>query len=272
MCIRSAYAVLTPMELSSLGRFLFGAAMASFGVQQFMYAIFGYGLGPPWTPENQVWAYVTGVVLIATTVSIAVHRKGLLGIVLGTLLFLRLLFLQAPALATTPHDPNLWTSAAEMLAMAGAAWVLADPLPASESWGGPDITTIIGRILFAVPLLIFGVQHFLYSSFIATLVPSWLFGRVFWANFVGVAFLAAGLSILTGVWATLGASWLGAMFLLWVVMLHAPRVATAPHDSNEWTSAIVALAMAGGAFLVAASFDRGRAESARPKRIVSLSQ
>jgi hypothetical protein len=45
------------------------------------------------------------------------------------------------------------------------------------------------------------------------------------------------------------------MFLLWVVIVHAPRVAAAPHNANEWTSAFVALAMAGSAWSVAGSLD-----------------
>jgi hypothetical protein len=41
------------------------------------------------------------------------------------------------------------------------------------------------------------------------------------------------------------------MFLLWVFLLHLPRVAAAPHNGNEWTSLFVALAMSGGALLIA---------------------
>jgi hypothetical protein len=64
-------------------------------------------------------------------------------------------------------------------------------------------------------------------------------------------FVAAALSIATRVWGRLSAALLGLMFLLWVVVLHAPRVTAAPHDGNEWTSAIVALAMSGGSFVLA---------------------
>jgi len=42
------------------------------------------------------------------------------------------------------------------------------------------------------------------------------------------------------------------MFAIWVVILHVPRVviATAEHSRNEWTSLLIALAMAGGAWLI----------------------
>ena len=51
-------------------------------------------------------------------------------------------------------------------------------------------------------------------------------------------------------------SLLGLMFFLWVVILHAPRVAASPHNGNEWTSAFVALAMSGSALLVAGTLAR----------------
>jgi hypothetical protein len=47
---------------------------------------------------------------------------------------------------------------------------------------------------------------------------------------------------------------LGLTFLVWVLILHAPRVAAAPHNGSEWTSALMALAMSGTAFAVAGSF------------------
>ncbi len=91
----------------------------------------------------------------------------------------------------------------------------------------------------------------MYGAFVATLIPAWMPGRLFWAYFVGVAFFAAALAIVSGKLAPLAATLLGAMFLLWVVMLHAPRVAAALHNANEWTSMFVALAMSGGAWIVA---------------------
>jgi uncharacterized membrane protein YphA (DoxX/SURF4 family) len=85
------------------------------------------------------------------------------------------------------------------------------------------------------------------------LVPSWLPLRTFWTYFFGVAFIAAGISIVTGIQARLAAILLGAMFLLWVVVLHAPRVAASPHNGDEWSSLFVAIAMCGSCLIIAAA-------------------
>jgi uncharacterized membrane protein YphA (DoxX/SURF4 family) len=108
----------------------------------------------------------------------------------------------------------------------------------------------LGRYLYAVALIVFGIQHFQYAAFIATLIPNWIPAHLFWAYFVGVAFFGASLSIVSRIQVRLATGLLGLMFLTWVLILHIPRAVTATHGSNEWTSLFVALAMAGGALIL----------------------
>jgi uncharacterized membrane protein YphA (DoxX/SURF4 family) len=196
--------------------------------------------GPPWEPGRPLWAYLTAGVLIGTAVCIATGKKSRWSaLLLAVLLLLRALLIYAPRLAAAPHDPRPWTSGFEILAMSGAALVLSGTLVA------------LGRFLFAISLVVFGIQHFLYARFIATLIQSWMQAHLFFAYFVGMAFFAAALAIAIRKHGRLAATLLGLMFLLWVISLHLPRVAAAPHNGNEWTSMIVALAMCGGAWIVA---------------------
>ncbi len=233
-------------NLSRVGRFLLAVAMAAFGIQYLVHAFMaGPALGPPFSPVRPLWGYFTAVVLILAAVSIVAGKQTrCLAIVLAVTLLLRALLFYAPKLAANAHDPGPWTSGFEILAMCGAALVIS------------GIGLVAGRFLFAISLVVFGAQHFLYAKFVATLVPSWIPGHLFWAYFVGVAFVAAALSIAIGKNARLAATLLGLMFILWVLTLHLPRVAAHPHDGNEWTSAFVALAMCGGAWLVAGTSKR----------------
>jgi uncharacterized membrane protein len=54
---------------------------------------------------------------------------------------------------------------------------------------------LAARYCFAICMPAFGVVHFLYPSAVATWVPAWLPGHMFWAYFTGVAHCAAGLAI-----------------------------------------------------------------------------
>jgi uncharacterized membrane protein YphA (DoxX/SURF4 family) len=79
---------------------------------------------------------------------------------------------------------------------------------------------------------------------------------VFWAYFTGCAHIAAGLAILSGVQARLAATLLGIMFGSWVLIVHIPRVLASPHVQSEWTSLCIAIALCGGAWLMAGYFTR----------------
>ena len=127
-----------------------------------------------------------------------------------------------------------------------------------------DKIKTLGRIFIAIALVVFGVQHFMYGAFVAGLVPVWMPGRLFWAYFVGVAFFAAAAGILSQRLARPAATLLGVMFFLFVVLLHIPRIAAHPSDGNEWTSGFVALAMCGGAWVLARNSPLAGRETSAP--------
>jgi uncharacterized membrane protein YphA (DoxX/SURF4 family) len=239
------------------GRFFLAVAVIAFGVEHLIYAITRAGLGPPWTPVNHLLAFVIGILLIAGGAGVATGiQVRCAAIMLACVFIIRAILCYTPKLAANIRDPAPWTSSFELLAIGGASLVLvamsATRTPRSgRSRVQPSALLSWGQNLFAVSLIVFGIQHLMYGPFVATLITPWIPGHLFWAYFVGVAFIASALAIASGILAPLAATLLGTMFFLWVVVLHAPRVAAALHNANEWTSLLVALAMSGGAFIVA---------------------
>ena len=75
---------------------------------------------------------------------------------------------------------------------------------------------------------------------------------------VTVTLDAAGLSIAAGIGTRLSATLLGVMFFSWVVLVHAPRIAHALHNADEWNSGYVCLMMAGFALIAAALANRSQ--------------
>jgi uncharacterized membrane protein len=180
----------------------------------------------------------------------------LVSVLLGAVMLLYGLLRHVPELMKHLHDPSHWTVVFEIVAMGGGAWVLARSFPADGKKYQPSDITVwklanAGRFLIAISLLVFAVQHFMYAGFVATLVPSWIPAHLFWAYFTGGAFIASALAIAANKVMRLTGMLLGSMFLLWVVVLHAPRVAAALHNGNEVTSLFVALAMSGVGFALA---------------------
>jgi uncharacterized membrane protein YphA (DoxX/SURF4 family) len=244
-----------------LGRFFFAVSLAVFGVQYLLYGRFVGGLlpVPPWTPGAPILAYLTGLALIAASAFIAsgwYARQA--SFFVGFFFLFCVLFLHALHFSDVIHTGVDRTRALEPLALAGAAFVLAGtlslgPSPSSAHPASGNLAITLGRFLFAFSLVIFGLQHFWYAAFIATLIPSWMPAHLFLAYFTGVAFIAAGLSIAAKILARLSATLLALMFFLWVVFLHAPRVAAHLRNGDELSSLFVALAMSGAALILATS-------------------
>jgi uncharacterized membrane protein len=250
--------------LLTAGRLFFAIAIFFFGAQFliFVSSMSGPLPGPPWSHGVLVLDWLACVGFILAGLSIATGMMGRwVAMVLGVVLLLYGLLRYTPALVARVHDPGPWTVLFEILAMVGGAWVLAASFPAegrgSSSWERMLWRLAdVGRFLIAISLVVFAVQHFMYARFVATLIPAWIPARLFWAYFTGIAFVAAAISIATKRMLGIAAMLLGTMFLLWVVLLHAPRVAGAIRNGNEVTSLFVAVAMCGLSFVLAGTYGR----------------
>jgi uncharacterized membrane protein YphA (DoxX/SURF4 family) len=250
--------------LLTAGRLFFAIAMMFFGIEFliFVSSMTGPLPGPPWSRGVLLLDWLACVGFVLAGVSIATGRMArFVATVLGVVLLLYALFRYVPLLVTQIHDPGPWTVVFEILAMVGGAWVLAASFPAdgpgSRSWDGVVWRLAdVGRFLIAISLVVFAVQHFMYARFVATLVPAWIPARLFWAYFTGAAFVAAAISIATKKMLGMAAMLLGTMFFLWVVLLHAPRVAAAIRNGDEVTSLFVAVAMCGLSFALAGAYRR----------------
>jgi uncharacterized membrane protein len=251
------------------GRLLFAIAIIAFGIENVICAHFQQAMLPviPWVPGNQFLAYLTGIAILAAGLSIAANFSArLAAILLGILFLLCVLLLQISRVAASPFDVGVRTCAFETLAMCGAALTLAGTLPAegrySRGWESAVGKLIdSGRFLFAISAVVFGIDHFLVLGLIVSLVPRWIpGGGLFWAYLTGIAFIAAGLSIATKWLAPWAGILLGTMFLLWFLLLHAPRIVSFPrlHDPNEWSSAFIALGLSGGSWICARYFLQKR--------------
>src|SRR5258708_18492643 len=60
---------------------------------------------------------------------------------------------------------------------------------------GLDKIVVLGPVFFAVPLAVFGTEHFTATTILARMVPAWLPGHMFCALLVGACLIAAALSI-----------------------------------------------------------------------------
>jgi uncharacterized membrane protein YphA (DoxX/SURF4 family) len=128
---------------------------------------------------------------------------------------------------------------------------------------GIDKAVLFGPVFYAAPLAAFGTEHFTLTQVIASLIPAWIPWHMFWAYFVGVCFIAAALSLVTGIQARLAASLLALNFFLFVVLMDVPAWIQNPRDRIALALALRELSFSGGALALAASLTgQGRERSA----------
>lgn len=118
---------------------------------------------------------------------------------------------------------------------------------------GFDKLIIFGPLFYAAPLAAFGTEHFTLMKDVASLVPAWIPWHVFWTCFVGACFIAAGLSMVTGIQARLSSSLLAFNFFLFVVLMDAPAWAQIPRDRFALALVLRELSFSGGPLALAAS-------------------
>jgi hypothetical protein len=249
-------------KVLSKGQFMFGIAVVALGVENLFCAHFRLtDPGVPWFPVNPFFGYLNGIALSAAGLSIAANfYSRLTAMLLGYLFLGYLLFLELPLVVAHPADWSVYGVFFEALAFGASAWTLVQTLPrASSRWESVlGKMTVSGPYLFAVSSVVFGSIHFVVARFIASLIPAWIPGSLFWTYLTGTALIAAGISIAIRRLDEWAGFMLGVMFLLWVVLLHSPRVAADIHNADEWSSALIALGMCGGSWIVGSHARRAK--------------
>jgi uncharacterized membrane protein len=261
-------ALAKPGILTVLGRVFIAVAFVGMGIQQWMFKGFliGLELVPRHIPHHAFFAYLVAAVLIVGGVLILIQKNyRAAALVLTQVFFLALVTRRLPGISVVVSDLSERTVLFETLSLGAGCMMLAATLHDGESASAKAVRASgyagnVGRLMFALSMVVFGWTHLLIPEFVAALVPSWIPFHLFWTYVTAIGFIAGGVALglnrlglnRLGLSRTVrpAASLLGTMFLVWVLTLHGPRVAHAPYNADEWNSAFVALAISGISFAI----------------------
>jgi uncharacterized membrane protein YphA (DoxX/SURF4 family) len=254
-------APLTGAHLLTIGRTALAAATLGLGALGLSVGDFALQWQPvPETmPARAALAYWTALLLATLGAALLVARfRTVSALCVSATFFLWAFALHGPGVLAAPLDIGAWLGLGEILAIASGALMLAaaqSAVPAFTRWGG-----IVGRSLFGACLPVFGLSHFAYIDFTASMIPAWIPAHVFFAWFTGACHVAAGLSILSGILARLASLLFALMVSGFVLLLHAPRVIADPTSRLEWTMLVMASTITAAAWCAAGSIalHRGR--------------
>lgn len=107
--------------------------------------------------------------------------------------------------------------------------------------------SLIARILFAIPMAMFGLGHFMQADMMVSMVP--IPGGLLWVYLTGACLLAASVAIITGNLLRLATLLLGVLLLTFAFTVHLPNMLGG--DSMAMVSFMKDLSLAGGSFFIA---------------------
>ena len=133
---------------------------------------------------------------------------------------------------------------------------------------GIDKIVALTPVCFAIPLAVFGAEHLSSPQSLLAGVPSYMPWHMFWVYFVGVALVAASLSIATRRQVRWSGLLFGAMMFLFVAMLHLPGAVTAG-GRIPWTIVVREMSF-GGAGWVLAGIAMGGDRNGQGKGLIAV--
>ena len=254
---------------------LFGIASALAGLFDLIWAEFEPAHQPiqAWSdhiPGISILARIAAIWLIVAGLSLLIRPIARMGAAALAILYGIFCFFPLPRLISAPHylghHPAVYigvlVSVAQQIILFIAALLLWLNLTTPGRF--PRSVTILARILFGLCCIDFAFGHFTGIPATAAMIPHWIpFGGEFWTIVTGIAFLLAGLAIITGILDVLAARLLSLMLLLFSAIVLAPRAFAAPHNHVPWGSNAYNLTAVAAAWILSAWLAHSQEQSIR---------
>jgi hypothetical protein len=127
---------------------------------------------------------------------------------------------------------------------------------------GLDKVVALSNLCFAAPLAVFGALHLAAAEGLATMVPSYMPWKLFWAYFFGFALLAASLSISTKILVRWSGLLFGIAMFCFVAMMDIPGTLANPKDRFGWILTLREMLFGGGGWILAGNAlrEQGRGQ------------
>jgi len=221
-------------------------------------------------PGREILAYIAAIWLIAGGAAILWRRTAQVGaLALAAIYFIFAAF-WLPRFYTAPHFFGFRISlllgliggvCQQLILVAAAVIVYASLAKRDSTW--LSRVPLLVRWTLGLSSIKFGSGHLTDLQVVAANVPKWMpLGGNFWAILTGIAFMLAGMAILSGILDVLAARLLGLMLLIFSVLVLAPGPLAHPHDHVAWGSNAYNLAAVGAAWIFAESMATRRRDRA----------
>jgi uncharacterized membrane protein len=210
-------------------------------------------------PGQRVFAYITALWMILAGAAILWRRTTRRGALAAALIYLVFGLFWLPRFYTAPQALGfrltlmigLLAGMFTQLMVVAGALILSASVPPSLYW--LKKTQAVARWVIGLAAVLFGVVHLTSVQGVAGMLPKWMpLGGSFWVIVSGIAFVSAGLAILTGILSRVAAHLLALMLVFFEIAL-IPMVFANPGNHIAWGANAYSLAAAGAVWIFAGS-------------------
>jgi uncharacterized membrane protein len=253
------------------GEYVFGLATAAAGIMDFVWGDFEAGHQPiqafgDHIPGREALAYLAAVWLAAGGAAILWRRTARAGAAAAALIYFIFAVFWLPRFYTAPHVLGfrigvylgvLGGVAQQLILVAAAAIVYASVATRSAAWQRRAAPIV--RWTFGLSSVDFGLAHLTDVQAVAPMVPKWMpWGGSLWAVLTGIAFVLAGMAILSKKLDVLAARLLALMLLIFSALALAPLIVAYPRDHDSWGANAYNLAAVAAVWIFAESLAQRR--------------
>jgi uncharacterized membrane protein len=115
--------------------------------------------------------------------------------------------------------------------------------------------TTLGRILFAVPFALFGINHFLMTDYYLGVLTSFIPLGAYTIILTGIMLIAASISIITKKFVKLSTIFLAVLLFIFIVTIHIPHMFTDTDKTATLIALLKDISLMGGSLMIAGIYS-----------------
>jgi putative oxidoreductase len=115
--------------------------------------------------------------------------------------------------------------------------------------------TTIGRILFATPFALFGINHFLMLNYYLGMLTSFVPLGAYTIILTGIMMIAASISIITKVLVKFSTLLLAFLLFIFIITIHIPHLFTDADKTITIIALLKDISLMGGALMIAGIYS-----------------
>jgi len=237
--------------MNFLGRRVYGAAAILNGLVGLWWGDFAsvWQPVPDDAPDRRILAYGAALIFVVAGATLQWRRWARPAALALAALYAVFMLLWLRRVIGFPGMSGTWLGCAEELGL-----VVGGVVAYASLDRGRDAATIahLGRIVFGMCLVVYAMGHFLNLPQTAAMVPKPLAPNAMaWAIATGIGHLAAGIALISGVYARLAAILATAMFAAFGLLVWLPMLLADPSVHINWGGNGVNLALVGSIWVIA---------------------